>query len=1121
MSELISVSGIGGLGPELGRVDISVPEGLTIAEIVSTVLPGATRAALERARVWLVSNAGETLVSARAHWHRIRPRAGVRVMIRLAPAGDALRDVLLIAVSVAAAAIGQFWAAPMIGSWATGLGFGTQIAGLIGQVGGALVTAGLTLAGGYLVNMLIPPAQQSGQQSERPLFSISGWRNRSNPDGVVPSLLGEHRVAPVYAAPSYTEVVGDNHYIRSLFTFGYGRVSISDLKIGETPISQFSDIDYEIREGLAGDDPVSIYPSQVIEENLGVELRRDRIRNAAGDITGTGPETPIVRYTASDAEEACVVLQFPSGLIAYETEGNNAGDPKSRTVSIRIEQRPASGGSWATVRTMDIKAKKREGFFRAHRWTLPSRGRWQIRVTRVTHEPTVASVADRSVWAVLQSFRPEYPLNFDKPLCLVAMRVRATYQLNSVLDTFNAMATRHILDWDHETESWVTRPTRNPAAMFRHILQGPEAAFPEPDSSIDLEALQEWHDYCRSKGLKYDRNRDFDGSQWDALAEVAAAGRAGPRYDGTKWSVIVDRPRDLVVAHVNDRNARDFSWMRNYVEPPHAFRVRFLDEGADYQQRERVVRWPGYVGDITVTEDLPMPGKTDPDEIWREARRRQYEVIHRPDTFSCVQDGAVRTATRGDLVKASFETLSRTLISLRVSEARERVLTLDGYVEMTAPNTYAVRFMRQIGEGDSATFESVLRSVEFFEGLTDTIILPGDGPLPEAGDLLQFGLAGQESIDLILAGTQSGDQMTSVLAMLAAAPIIDDLTDAEVPPAWDGRAGSDAGAVIAVPAVPEIVGIETLYVDDIASGLSVLIEPGGSVVAVATYTLQHRLSGSGVWTIVAGIPGGDGGVDLLGYAAGDIVELQVLATSPDGYSSAYSASVFGEVASPEPAPDPIPSATVVGGMGAAFINYSTPAGPNFASVKIYRNVVDDFGSSALVATLSGAPLSSYSHVDGDGTKVSLIANGGFASDADWSEGDGWAIAGGVATKTPGVASQIEQALALTEARSYRFAFDLLDVSAGDVTPALVGGTDVDGAPIGTDGQVLGSLVAGSANTGFAIKADADFEGTIDNVIVYEQGLTSLAQGNTFYWITAANAEGRESAPLALGDVTII
>jgi hypothetical protein len=950
------VSVIPAIGPDAGRLDLEAPEGLSVAAIVDLALPGVPQTVRDRARVWLVDNRGEMLLPDPRAWHRITPNAGVRVMIRIVPGGDTVRNVLLIAVSIAAIAIGQVWVGPLIA--------GLTGSALLGQVAAGVAAAGLGILGSFLVNALIPPSApraNAGQelQAEKPFYQISGWRNQMAPDGVVPSLLGKVRVAPVFAAPSYSEIVGDDQYVRALFTFGYGPVVLSDLKIGETPIGSFDEAQIEVRQGYDTDQPVTLYPTQVIEESLGIELRRDRLRDDAGVVIGDGPMTPTSRFTADDCTEVNLIWHFPGGLIHYDDEGN----AKTQSVAVRIRQRPASGGDWEEVTTITFSAKKREGFFRQYRWTLPSRGRWEIELARGTDETLGPQVSDRVNWLALQSFRPEYPLNFGKPLCLVALRIRATYQLNSTIDTFNGIAERLPLDWDYVSGTWIARETHNPASHYRHVLQGPENTWPEPDSAIDLEALQDWHDFCRVKGLKYDRDRNFEASTWDALTEIAGAGRAAPRYDGTKWSVVIDRPQDLVVAHINSRNSRDFSWSRNYIEPPDAFRVRFLDERSDYQERERVIRWPGYVGDIEVTEELQLPGKTDPDEIWIEARRRQYEVIYRPDVFSAVQDGAVRTATRGDYVKASYEVLKNTLAALKVTAVRGQFVSLDGYVEMEEGASYAVRFMKQVGEGDDATFESVLRSVKTDPGLSDSVVLAGSGAVPARGELVQFGPAGAESVDLVISGVQAGEQMTNVLSMLAQAPEIDTLTDAEVPPAWNGRAGSDATASIAVPAIPVVSSIETHFDGATPDGLTVLLVPGAGGEAVATYTIRHRLDGGTTWTEVMAAAG-SGVITMTGYVDGDVVEMERKATSSAGYASEWSTAFTATVLAVEETPPlTITTGSVSGGTGEADFLLSTPDDATIAEVRLSYSASSDGSGATEIVTFAAAASNNYNRTE--------------------------------------------------------------------------------------------------------------------------------------------------------------
>lgn len=946
------VSIIPPIGPDFGRVELTLPEGMTVAEIVEVALAEASAGVVTRARIWLVNDRGEMLLPDRTLWHRIRPRPGARIIIRLVAGEMNLRNILTIAVAIAAVAVGQLWVGPAILS-ATG-------STVLASIGSSVAAGAIVLAGSFLINRFFPPP--GGPQSEKPLYQISGWQNSATPDGVVPSVLGKVRVAPVFAAPTFSEIVGDLQYVRTLFTFGYGPVELSDLKIGDTPIEKYDELDVEVRDGYAFDSPVTIYPRQVIEDQVGTELRRDRLRDDTGSIIGEGPLTPVTRFTAGDAIEANVIFHFPAGLIRFNDEGN----ARTTSVTVSIRQRPAAGGDWTVVTETVFSAKRQEGFFRQYKWTLPSRGRWEIEVARVTHESTSSGRSDRVSWLALQSFRPEYPVAFGKPLCLVAIRAKATYQLNSALDNFNAIAERLLPDYDHVTGTWITRKTRNPASHFRHILQGLENTYSEPDSAIDLDGLEDWHDFCRLKGLKYDRDRSFESSTWGALTEIAAAGRAAPRYDGTKWSVVIDRPQDLVVAHVNSRNSRDFSWSRNYIDPPDAFRVQFLDESADFQAREMIVPWPGHTGDINTTEQLEHPGKTDYVEIWRESRRRQYEIIYRPDVFTAVQDAAVRTATRGDHVKGSYETLLSTMAALKVTAVRGLYVTLDGHVEMEAGASYAVRFMRQVGTGDAASFESVLRSIQTVVGVTDSILLLGDGPVPEKGAIVQFGVSGEESIDLVIAGVQAGEQMTTVLSMLASAPIIDTLTDAEVAPAWNGRAGGIVGMDIAVPAIPVVTGTEP-YFDEggLADGLIILMIPGpGSTAEVATFSLQHRLAGATVWSVVT-VNASEGSITLTGYGAGATIEMQRLATSTAGYSSAWSSTFTadGAVDGGSP-PAPITTGSVTGGTASANFTMSTPNDPSIVEIRLSYGVsADGSGAVSITPSFAAGPLGSYSRTE--------------------------------------------------------------------------------------------------------------------------------------------------------------
>lgn len=261
---------------------------------------------------------------------------------------------------------------------------------------------------------------------------------------------------------------------------------------------------------MAGDLPVSLYPRQVAEENIGVELTRPLPRDDLGEVIEGDPsiETPVVRSTGADAAGASVLLAFPGGLIKFTGKGKK----RARTVSVLIEHRRIDAVLWTAVETLEITAKKAEGLYRQHTWEFPTRGRCQVRLTMLTDETENSQIQQRCNWAAIQTLRPEYPLNIARPLALVALRIKATHQINGQLDSFNAIASRVCPDWDHLTETWITRATSNPASLYRFVLQSAANVRPVEDSGIDLDQLADWHDFCRVQDLAYDRVLDSSDS---------------------------------------------------------------------------------------------------------------------------------------------------------------------------------------------------------------------------------------------------------------------------------------------------------------------------------------------------------------------------------------------------------------------------------------------------------------------------------------------------------------------------------------------------------------------------------------------------------------------------------
>jgi hypothetical protein len=114
----------------------------------------------------------------------------------------------------------------------------------------------------------------------------------------------------------------------------------------------------------------------------------------------------------------------------------------------------------------------------------------------------------------------------------------------------------------------------------------------------------------------------------------------------------------------------------------------------------------------------------------------------------------------------------------------------------------------------------------------------------------------------------------------------------------------------------------------------------------------------------------------------------------------------------------------------------------------------------------------------------LVTNGTFGADTDWTKGTGWTISGGVATKTAGTASGLDQNISLVAGRTYLLQSEITR-TAGTIQAQFIGGTTVSGISRNTSGTFSQYIVAVTGNVTVRFNADASFAGTIDNISVRE------------------------------------
>lgn len=549
-------------------------------------------------------------------------------------------------------------------------------------------------------------------------------------------------------------------------------------------------------------------------------------------------------------------------------------------------------------------------------------GRYEVRVWRTDTSETDFSYpsgnkGQRVHACVLQSITGlanRQPVAFKKWLAKTALRIKATDQLNGTIDGITGTVTSICPDWDRTTSTWVWRPTRNPASLYRWVLQHPGNARPKPDSQIDLAALADWHDYCRINGFMFDDILTGQRGQMDVLRDICAAGRASPtRRDGL-WSVIVDRPRNAYAQCFTPHNSWGFEGVRVLPKLPHGFRVRFNNAMKSFQPDEMVVYADGYhAGNATLFEGLTLPGVTTPAAVYKHARFHMAQLILRPERYTLNADFEQLVCTRGDLVKVTHHVPMWGLGSGRIkSRIDATTLLLDEAMPMDGGAQYTVRIRMANGQ-------QVVRTVaaKASDGRYDRIELTAgvSASEAEAGNLFMFGALGEEAVDCVVLHIEPLSHLSARLTLVDYSPAVYD-SDTEVIPPFDSQVTLPPRllqpTITALPTITAAVSDETamrrLPTGQYEFAIRVSFSnpktlPGG--ISHVEGQLDFAEDTSTHWQFAEAVPVGKRSIVFAGVQEGDSYRLRLRYVDRAGRAGPWTATVFHTVVgrtTPPPAP---------------------------------------------------------------------------------------------------------------------------------------------------------------------------------------------------------------------------
>ena len=620
------------------------PEGTNLAQVVGSRADDTLEVSIE----------GEHIP--KDMWERIRPKTGTQVSIVRYPKGRTVKKIVGVILLVIIAIYAPYLLNYMYmayGMW------------------GAVAAIGITLLATMAAYALIPPPSMPGISGGEGagfnrLNAITGTSNQATPYGTIPMVIGECRYYPTLAANPYTEILGDQQYLRMLFDLGYGDLEISDIKIGETPIASFDDVDYEI----------SLTPDLFTDDIFEVSLA-----------DAFNPSDVVNRTTQTLTDEISIDIVFPGGLFGADKKGNST----QASTGFNLEYRATGSiGAWTQVATLPstgftistpscfasggvfiIRSSARKTIRLGIQWKV-STGQYDVRLTRQT--TTYASGTENATKfdsAQVATIRSIKHTNPSKTGTLkLALRIKATDQLNGVISQLSVLGQQKIRVYNSGTSTWGAPVVNtNPAWVYHWLLTTcPGVAQLVDDTRIDLGAFVEWALDCEDKGFTTKGIIDKSIPSGELFRMVLSSGRASFAMRDGLYSVLYDRDGLIPVQHFSPANSSEFAGQRVFMDLPHALRVRFQNPALNWQEDEIIVLADGYTFNglnargiasadpaAEKFETLTIPYATEPAAVWQLARYQLAQGIYRPNIYSWMADIEHLICTRGDLVYVAHD----------------------------------------------------------------------------------------------------------------------------------------------------------------------------------------------------------------------------------------------------------------------------------------------------------------------------------------------------------------------------------------------------------------------------------------------------------------------------------
>lgn len=425
--------------------------------------------------------------------------------------------------------------------------------------------------------------------------------------------------------------------------------------------------------------------------------------------------------------------------------------------------------------------------FSTFKFTPRQTGQFSIRVDRVrTYSTYTTQVEDSLSLAEVRTRFDRNPIVTDKRHTFMELKIKATNQLNGVIQNLSAVCSSALEVYDPDTQTWSRQLTSNPAWVFTDLLIGEVNKRRIDKSKLHVDSLVEWAQFCADMpqfpvGGSYVFVRfltnfilDYNVTLQGVLQQVAGSAQASLNVIDGKYGVLLDVRRNVPVQIFTPRNSKNFSSTRIYSKKPHALKITFVDPSMDWKPSETIVYDDGY-DETTATEfdELTSFAVTNQEQAWRFGRYMMAQNRLRQETMSLTVDFEHLVCTRGDFVQITQDTMKVGGSPARVKTISGTIITIDDGLDLPAvPLGYVYRS----SNGDIKNNTLTAIDAETFDL---------DGDIPSVGDLIVIGETSKVVFDCLIKSITPNDDMSATLVLVEKADAVYDAEYLAVLPPYD------------------------------------------------------------------------------------------------------------------------------------------------------------------------------------------------------------------------------------------------------------------------------------------------------------------------------------------------